>query len=194
LPKRREITEAYSIGETAINIPALEGAPIPIEIELTSTSLIGDLKDRLNIILGEMAGFSKGEIAELPRMTRTISTGRKTWLAMDTVKNLIVEVDCLSAIKYGSQATLNSCDLLEPPRQSIEEKIDTIIMMRVENLNKTVTTEREVSRTRRTRTTREHLDSHGDDVMPAGWRKSLHIIEDAAGPRRPQALQIHLDL
>ena len=86
LPKRREITEAYSIGETAINIPALEGAPIPIEIELTSTSLIGDLKDRLNIILGEMAGFSKGETAELPRMT--ISTGRKTWLDMDTVKNL----------------------------------------------------------------------------------------------------------
>ena len=74
---KAEITEAYSIGETAINIPALEGAPIPIEIELTSTSLIGDLKDRLNIILGEMAGFSKGEIAELPRMT--ISTGRKTW-------------------------------------------------------------------------------------------------------------------
>ena len=80
---KAEITEAYSIGETAINIPALEGAPIPIEIELTSTSLIGDLKDRLNIILGEMAGFSKGEIAELPRMT--IPTGRKTWLAMDTV-------------------------------------------------------------------------------------------------------------
>ena len=127
---KAEITEAYSIGETAINIPA--DAPIPIEIELTSTSLIGDLKDRLNVILGEMAGFSKGEIAELPRMT--ISTGRKTWLAMDTVKNLIVEVDCLSAIKYGSQATLNSCDLLEPPRQSIEEKIDT---MRVESLNKT---------------------------------------------------------
>ncbi len=50
---KAEITEAYSIGETAINIPALEGAPIPIEIELTSTSLIGDLKDRLNIILGE---------------------------------------------------------------------------------------------------------------------------------------------
>mgnify|MGYP001167626916 FL=1 len=149
---KAEITEAYSIGETAINIPALEGAPIPIEIELTSTSLIGDLKDRLNIILGEMAGFSKGEIAELPRMT--ISTGRKTWLAMDTVKNLIVEVDCLSAIKYGTvKHTLNSCDLLEPPRQSIEEKIDTIIMMRVENLNKTVTTEREVSRTRRTRPT-----------------------------------------
>ena len=147
---KAEITEAYSIGETAINIPALEGAPIPIEIELTSTSLIGDLKDRLNIILGEMAGFSKGEIAELPRMTRTISTGRKTWLAMDTVKNLIVEVDCLSAIKYGTvKHTLNSCDLLEPPRQSIEEKIDT---MRVENLNKT--TEREVSRTtRRTRPT-----------------------------------------
>ena len=105
---KAEITEAYSIGETAINIPA--DAPIPIEIELTSTSLIGDLKDRLNVILGEMAGFSKGEIAELPRMT--ISTGRKTWLDMDTVKNLIVEVDCLSAIKYGSQATLNSCDLL----------------------------------------------------------------------------------
>ena len=147
LPKRREITEAYSIGETAINIPALEGAPIPIEIELTSTSLIGDLKDRLNIILGEMAGFSKGETAELPRMT--ISTGRKTWLDMDTVKNLIVEVGCLSAIKYGTvKLTLNSCDLLEPPRQNIEEKIDT---MRVENLNKT--TEREVSRTRRTRPT-----------------------------------------
>ena len=64
---KAEITEAYSIGETAINIPA--DAPIPIEIELTSTSLIGDLKDRLNIILGEIAGFSKGEIAELPRMT-----------------------------------------------------------------------------------------------------------------------------
>ena len=128
---KAEITEAYSIGETAINIPA--DAPIPIEIELTSTSLIGDLKDRLNVILGEMAGFSKGEIAELPRMT--ISTGRKTWLAMDTVKNLIVEVDCLSAIKYGTvKHTLNSCDLLEPPRQSIEEKIDT---MRVESLNKT---------------------------------------------------------
>ena len=142
---KAEITEAYSIGETAINIPA--DAPIPIEIELASTSLIGDLKDRLNVILGEMAGFSKGEIAELPRMT--ISTGRKTWLAMDTVKNLIVEVDCLSAIKYGTvKHTLNSCDLLEPPRQSIEEKIDT---MRVENLNKT--TEREVSRTRRTRPT-----------------------------------------
>lgn len=143
---KAEITEAYSIGETAINIPA--DAPIPIEIELTSTSLIGDLKDRLNIILGEMAGFSKGEIAELPRMT--ISTGRKTWLDMDTVKNLIVEVGCLSAIKYGTvKLTLNSCDLLEPPRQSIEEKIDT---MRVENLNKT--TEREVSRTtRRTRPT-----------------------------------------
>ena len=119
---KAEITEAYSIGETAINIPA--DAPIPIEIELTSTSLIGDLKDRLNIILGEMAGFSKGEIAELPRMTRTISTGRKTWLAMDTVKKMIVEVDCLSAIKYGTvKHTLNSCDLLEPPRQSIEEKI-----------------------------------------------------------------------
>lgn len=145
---KAEITEAYSIGETAINIPAPEDAPIPIEIELTSTSLIGDLKDRLNIILGEMAGFSKGEIAELPRMT--ISTGRKTWLDMDTVKNLIVEVGCLSAIKYGTvKLTLNSCDLLEPPRQSIEEKIDT---MRVENLNKT--TEREVSRTtRRTRPT-----------------------------------------
>ena len=128
---KAEITEAYSIGETAINIPA--DAPIPIEIELTSTSLIGDLKDRLNVILGEMAGFSKGEIAELPRMT--ISTGRKTWLDMDTVKNLIVEVDCLSAIKYGTvKLTLNSCDLLEPPRQSIEEKIDT---MRVESLNKT---------------------------------------------------------
>ena len=142
---KAEITEAYSIGETAINIPA--DAPIPIEIELTSTSLIGDLKDRLNVILGEMAGFSKGEIAELPRMT--ISTGRKTWLDMDTVKNLIVEVGCLSAIKYGTvKLTLNSCDLLEPPRQSIEEKIDT---MRVENLNKT--TEREVSRTRRTRPT-----------------------------------------
>ena len=55
---KAEITEAYSIGETAINIPAPEDAPIPIEIELTSTSLIGDLKDRLNIILGEMAGFS----------------------------------------------------------------------------------------------------------------------------------------
>jgi len=81
---KAEITEAYSIGETAINIPA--DAPIPIEIELASTSLIGDLKDRLNVILGEMAGFSKGEIAELPRMT--ISTGRKTWLDMDTVKNL----------------------------------------------------------------------------------------------------------
>ena len=94
-----------------------------------------------------MAGFSKGEIAELPRMT--ISTGRKTWLDMDTVKNLIVEVGCLSAIKYGTvKLTLNSCDLLEPPRQNIEEKIDT---MRVENLNKT--TEREVSRTRRTRPT-----------------------------------------
>ena len=39
---KAEITEAYSIGETAINIPA--DAPIPIEIELTSTSLIGDLK------------------------------------------------------------------------------------------------------------------------------------------------------
>ena len=142
---KAEITEAYSIGETAINIPA--DAPIPIEIELTSTSLIGDLKDRLNVILGEMAGFSKGEIAELPRMT--ISTGRKTWLDMDTVKNLIVEVGCLSAIKYGTvKLTLNSCDLLEPPRQNIEEKIDT---MRVENLNKT--TEREVSRTRRTRPT-----------------------------------------
>jgi len=142
---KAEITEAYSIGETAINIPA--DAPIPIEIELASTSLIGDLKDRLNVILGEMAGFSKGEIAELPRMT--ISTGRKTWLDMDTVKNLIVEVGCLSAIKYGTvKLTLNSCDLLEPPRQSIEEKIDT---MRVENLNKT--TEREVSRTRRTRPT-----------------------------------------
>ena len=48
---KAEITEAYSFGETAINIPA--DAPIPIEIELTSTSLIGDLKDRLNIILGE---------------------------------------------------------------------------------------------------------------------------------------------
>jgi|TARA_B100001996_G_C18509416_1_gene534726 hypothetical protein len=142
---KAEITEAYSIGETAINIPA--DAPIPIEIELASTSLIGDLKDRLNVILGEMAGFSKGEIAELPRMT--ISTGRKTWLDMDTVKNLIVEVGCLSAIKYGTvKLTLNSCDLLEPPRQNIEEKIDT---MRVENLNKT--TEREVSRTRRTRPT-----------------------------------------
>ena len=128
---KAEITEAYSIGETAINIPA--DAPIPIEIELASTSLIGDLKDRLNVILGEMAGFSKGEIAELPRMT--ISTGRKTWLDMDTVKNLIVEVGCLSAIKYGTvKLTLNSCDLLEPPRQSIEEKIDT---MRVESLNKT---------------------------------------------------------
>ena len=128
---KAEITEAYSIGETAINIPA--DAPIPIEIELTSTSLIGDLKDRLNVILGEMAGFSKGEIAELPRMT--ISTGRKTWLDMDTVKNLIVEVGCLSAIKYGTvKLTLNSCDLLEPPRQNIEEKIDT---MRVESLNKT---------------------------------------------------------
>jgi len=142
---KAEITEAYSIGETAINIPA--DAPIPIEIELASTSLIGDLKDRLNVILGEMAGFSKGEIAELPRMT--ISTGRKTWLDMDTVKNLIVEVGCLSAIKYGTvKLTLNSCDLLEPPRQNIEEKIDT---MRAENLNKT--TEREVSRTRRTRPT-----------------------------------------
>ena len=128
---KAEITEAYSFGETAINIPA--DAPIPIEIELASTSLIGDLKDRLNVILGEMAGFSKGEIAELPRMT--ISTGRKTWLDMDTVKNLIVEVGCLSAIKYGTvKLTLNSCDLLEPPRQSIEEKIDT---MRVESLNKT---------------------------------------------------------
>ena len=97
---KAEITEAYSIGETAINIPAPADAPIPIEIELASTSLIGDLKDRLNVILGEMAGFSKGEIAELPRMT--ISTGRKTWLDMDTVKNLIVEVGCLSAIKYGT--------------------------------------------------------------------------------------------
>lgn len=41
---KAEITEAYSIGETAINIPA--DAPIPIEIELTSTSLIGDLDNR----------------------------------------------------------------------------------------------------------------------------------------------------
>ena len=65
-----EITEAYSIGETAINIPALEGAPIPIEIELTSTSLIGDLKDRLNIILGEIAGFSR---ATSPTFVRTKS-------------------------------------------------------------------------------------------------------------------------
>ena len=82
---KAEITEAYSIGETAINIPAPEDAPIPIEIELTSTSLIGDLKDRLNIILGEMAGFSKGEIAMLgwPRAWAVSYTQSRciTWAA-----------------------------------------------------------------------------------------------------------------
>ena len=136
---KAEITEAYSIGETAINIPAPADAPIPIEIELASTSLIGDLKDRLNVILGEMAGFSKGEIAELPRMT--ISTGRKTWLAMDTVKNLIVEVDCLSAIKYASPGLLERPEMRDTQLFSIIKDTRTPTFVRTKSsLARTVTT------------------------------------------------------
>ncbi|KAH8082112.1 cyclic nucleotide-gated ion channel [Aureococcus anophagefferens] len=89
----------------------------PIEIELTSASLIGDLKDKLNSILGKLAGFDKEEIAELPRMA--LMTGRRIWSDLEVLKAVISEVGCLSELKYGTiKVILRSVDLRDPPKRS----------------------------------------------------------------------------
>lgn len=121
---------------------------VPIEIELTSMTPIGELKDRLNMILGKMAGFDKEEIAELPRMA--LMTGRKIWSDLEALRAVVLEIGCLSSIKYGAiRVTIRSCDLREPPKRSKEEEEET---RRIADVKETAARER--SRTRRVRPTK----------------------------------------
>jgi len=148
----------------------------PIEIELTSASLIGDLKDKLNSILGKLAGFDKEEIAELPRMA--LMTGRRIWSDLEVLKAVISEVGCLSELKYGTiKVILRSVDLRDPPKRSKAEEED---MKRIAEAKETAARER--SRTRRVRPTKRGTDSFATSTTSGdapGRESSRRSAKDA---------------
>ena len=125
----------------------------PIEIEVTATTLIGDVKDRLNAILGKLAGFDAEEIDELPRMA--LMTGKRVWSDLEVLKTVILETGCLSDLKYGTiTVVLQSVDLRDPPKRSKEEEENE---KRIQEAKETAARER--SRTRRVRPTKRSTDS-----------------------------------
>ena len=147
----RETEEANGTGQVAAgadsHLNMVEMAPV--EIRISSTSLVADLKDQLNARLGRIAGFEMEDVAVLPRMA--LMTGRKIWSDVEVLKAVLIENGCLSDIKYGSiKLKVKHCDLRDPPRQSKSEQEET---QRIENAKDVKARER--GRTRRVRPERQ---------------------------------------
>lgn len=114
-------TEGHAGANSHLNMIEMAA---PVEIRISSISLVADLKDQLNNRLGRIAGFEKEDVAELPRMA--LMTGRKIWSDVEVLKTVLIENGCLSDIKYGNiKLKVQHCDLRDPPRQSKAEQEET---------------------------------------------------------------------
>ena len=114
-------TEGHTGANSYLNMIEMAA---PVEIRISSISLVADLKDQLNNRLGRIAGFEKEDVAELPRMA--LMTGRKIWSDVEVLKTVLIENGCLSDIKYGNiKLKVQHCDLRDPPRQSKAEQEET---------------------------------------------------------------------
>lgn len=114
-------TEGHAGANSHLNMIEMAA---PVEIRISSISLVADLKDQLNNRLGRIAGFEKEDVAELPRMA--LMTGRKIWSDVEVSKTVLIENGCLSDIKYGNiKLKVQHCDLRDPPRQSKAEQEET---------------------------------------------------------------------
>ena len=110
-------TEGHAGANSHLNMIEMAA---PVEIRISSISLVADLKDQLNNRLGRIAGFEKEDVAELPRMA--LMTGRKIWSDVEVLKTVLIENGCLSDI---IKLTVQHCDLRDPPRQSMAEQEET---------------------------------------------------------------------
>ncbi len=114
-------TEGHAGANSHLNMIEMAA---PVEIRISSISLVADLKVQLNNRLGRIAGFEKEDVAELPRMA--LMTGRKIWSDVEVLKTVLIENGCLSDIKYGNiKLKVQHCDLRDPPRQSKAEQEET---------------------------------------------------------------------
>lgn len=94
-----------------------------IVVQLTATSYVGQLKDKINSRIGEQLGLSDEEVIALPRMA--LMTGRKVWSDVHTVRNLIQATGGLADLIYGTmRVTVTSADLRDPPLRSLEEEAE----------------------------------------------------------------------
>lgn len=110
-------TEGHAGANSHLNMIEMAA---PVEIRISSISLVVDLKVQLNNRLGRIAGFEKEDVAELPRMA--LMTGRKIWSDVEVSKTVLIENGCLSDI---IKLKVQHCDLRDPPRQSKAEQEET---------------------------------------------------------------------
>ena len=85
-------TEGHAGANSYLNMIEMAA---PVEIRISSISLVADLKDQLNNRLGRIAGFEKEDVAELPRMA--LMTGRKIWSDVEVLKTVSVSYTHLRA-------------------------------------------------------------------------------------------------
>jgi len=110
-------TEGHAGANSHLNMIEMAA---PVEIRISSISLVVDLKVQLNNRLGRIAGFEKEDVAELPRMA--LMTGRKICSDVEVSKTVLIENGCLSDI---IKLKVQHCDLRDPPRQSKAEQEET---------------------------------------------------------------------
>mmetsp|Transcript_228 Transcript_228/g.318 ORF Transcript_228/g.318 Transcript_228/m.318 type:complete len:173 (+) Transcript_228:91-609(+) len=90
------------------------------EIEMCATSRVGELKDRLNRVMGRALGLEKEDVEELPRLSLT--TGRRVWSDVSSLRQIIQDIGGITNLRYGSlMIELAEIDIRDPPRSAEEE-------------------------------------------------------------------------
>ena len=124
--------EAVDEGEAPAPAPPLETevvfeAPVvftrPPELQVKSTTTVGELKEALNTILGEALNLNEREIADMPRLK--LMTGRRVWSDVFQVRAVVMETGSMSEMMYGQvRIQLLAADLRVPPFMNEAEKAD----------------------------------------------------------------------
>ena len=116
-----------------------------LELQVTATTFVGQLKDKMNEAVAKFLGLDGDDVYQLPRMALT--SGRRVWPDVATVRAMVLEVGGRANLKYGSiDVVLASTDLRDPPKRSPEEEADHEKLRIQSEL-----TQLQANRTRRTR-------------------------------------------
>ena len=144
-----ELTALVEAGELVLDPPAVEGeaaeegeapapappletevvfeAPVvftrPPELQVKSTTTVGELKEALNAILGEALNLKPKEIADMPLLK--LMPGRRVWSDVFQVRAVVMETGSMSEMMYGQvRIQLLAADLRVPPFKNEAEKAE----------------------------------------------------------------------
>lgn len=94
-----------------------------VELELTATAYVGQLKDKIHKVVGKCLKLDEEDVSQLPRMPLT--SGRKVWPDTARLRTIVRHVGGTAGLKYGSlDVVFEATDLRDPPRRSPEEETE----------------------------------------------------------------------